>query len=217
MSYYGERDSYYGAPPQPTYDRPPYERPPYSNPPYDRPPQDSPAYDRPPYDRPPYERPPPERSFDPSRPRYEGPPYNTSPPAPSARPPPVPPPPLPLGWIQEWEPSLRRAYFVETATGRSQWESPMADAEYARGGGPPESAGYYACPPPPPPQDGGYYPPPEEKKKSSGMGKIIAGGVAGVALGAAGMALWEHEKREFFFFCVAAVSSVREGLLTDLV
>ncbi|OXN01747.1 hypothetical protein CDV58_09465, partial [Aspergillus fumigatus] len=103
-----------------------------------------------------------------------------------------------------WEPNLRRAYFVETATGRSQWETPMQDSEHARGlsGPPPESASYYASPPPPPPpQDGGYYPPPgeypppeEKKKKSSGMGKIIAGGVAGVALGAAGMALWEHEK-----------------------
>ncbi|RHZ50585.1 hypothetical protein CDV55_103430 [Aspergillus turcosus] len=49
MSHYGERDSYYGGPPQPPYDRPPYERPPYSNPPYDRPPQDSPAYNHPPY------------------------------------------------------------------------------------------------------------------------------------------------------------------------
>jgi hypothetical protein len=90
----------------------------------------------------------------------------------------------------------------------------MADGEYARGG--PESAGYYASPPPPPPQDGGYYsnPPPQEKK-SSGMGKIIAGGVAGVAIGAAGMALWEHEKSEFFPSCVAGVRFVLEcGLLT---
>jgi hypothetical protein len=84
----------------------------------------------------------------------------------------------------------------------------MQDSEHSRGlgGPPPQSAGYYASPPPPPPQDGGYYPPPggeypppQEKKKSSGMGKIIAGGVAGVALGAAGMALWDHEKRECCF------------------
>jgi hypothetical protein len=94
----------------------------------------------------------------------------------------------------------------------------MQDSEHARGlsGPPPESAGYYASPPPP--QDGGHYPPPggypppEEKKKSSGVGKIIAGGVAGVALGAAGMALWEHEKREF---CFAAVG-LCDRLLTDL-
>ncbi|KAH2144553.1 hypothetical protein KXV35_006578 [Aspergillus fumigatus] len=151
MSYYGERDTYYGGPPQPTYGRPPYDRPPYeqqqqqqppyNRPPYDIPPQDSPSYNRPPYERPPYERPPPERSpssFDPSRPRYEGPPYNSSSPAPSAQPPAIPPPPLPLGWVQEWEPNLRRAYFVETATGRSQWETPMQDSEHARGlSGPP--------------------------------------------------------------------------------
>ncbi|PKX93405.1 WW domain protein [Aspergillus novofumigatus IBT 16806] len=211
MSYYGERDTYYGGPPQPTYGRPPYDRPPTSNsntnnhpttalPTTSHPriptrttalptsvlPRALPLLLRP--------IPPPlrgttlqqllARSLRPSTPN--------------------PPPPLPHGWVQEWEPSLRRAYFVETATGRSQWETPMQDSEHARGlgGPPPESAGYYASPPPPPPQDGGYYPPagqyppPEEKKKSSGVGKIIAGGVAGVALGAAGMALWEHEKRE---------------------
>ncbi|BCS20971.1 WW domain-containing protein [Aspergillus puulaauensis] len=34
------------------------------------------------------------------------------------------PPPLPEGWIQEWDKYHQRAYFVETKTGAAQWECP---------------------------------------------------------------------------------------------
>lgn len=197
MSYYGESAGYYGSegrpPYNPGYDRPPYERPPYERPPYEE-------HRGSPYERPPYEG---ERSGS-----YDSrPPYSSAPP--SARPPHYPPPPLPYGWVQEWEPRERRAFFVETATGRSEWTLP-ADAAYgeqSRGGGepypPPVPAAY------PPHESGGYppqYPPhegyggeyPEEKKKEkSDTGKYLAAGAAGLAIGAVGGAILGHELSMF--------------------
>ncbi|KAL4954832.1 hypothetical protein BDW69DRAFT_133906 [Aspergillus filifer] len=191
MSYYGEASGYYGG------ERPPYERPPYERPPYDRPPSD-----RPPYDRPPYEG---SRSYD-SRPPY-------SPAPPSARPPQYPPPPLPIGWIQEWEPSARRAFYVETSTGRAEWTLPEA-LTYGEGsrGGP----DYYAAPPPPAPYESrgpeGYPPPGGEygggyggggeysehqEKKGSDTGKLLAAGAAGLAIGGIGGAILGHELSMF--------------------
>ncbi|KAL4976920.1 hypothetical protein BDW66DRAFT_46108 [Aspergillus desertorum] len=207
MSYYGEARDYYGERPPAAYDRPPYDRPSYDRPP---PPPERPPYERPPYEerrsydsRPPYDRPPYEgqRSYD-SRP-----PYSSAPP--STRPPSYPPPPLPIGWIQEWEPSARRAFYVETATGRTEWTLP-ADVSYSEGSrsGP---GGYYASPPPPAPAPAPGYPPQEyaapayppqgygdeyqqeEKKTHSDTGKILAAGAAGLAIGAVGGAILEHE------------------------
>ncbi|KAL4814966.1 hypothetical protein BDW67DRAFT_165035 [Aspergillus spinulosporus] len=207
MSYYGEARDYYGERPPAPYERPPYDRPPYDRPP---PPAERPPYERPPYEehrsydsRPPYERPPYEgsRSYD-SRPPYSSPP-------PSARPPSYPPPPLPIGWVQEWEPRARRAFYVETATGRSEWTLP-ADVSYgeASRSGPGE---YYASPPPAPAPAPAYppqeyaapaYPPqgqgyggeyPQEEKKHSDTGKILAAGAAGLAIGAVGGAILGHE------------------------
>ncbi|KAI0918792.1 COPII subunit, variant 2 [Taiwanofungus camphoratus] len=33
---------------------------------------------------------------------------------------------LPPGWVAEWDPNAQRYLFIETATGRSQWEAPVA-------------------------------------------------------------------------------------------
>ena len=206
MSYYGEARDYYGERPPAPYERPPYDRPPYDGaPPAERPHYERPPYERPPYEehrsyesRPPYERPPYEesRSYD-SRPPYSGPP-------PSARPPSYPPPPLPIGWIQEWEPRARRAFYVETATGRSEWTLPddVSYGEASRSG-----PGEYYAPPPPapayppqeygapayPPQDQGYGGEYQKEEKKSDTGKILAAGAAGLAIGAVGGAILGHE------------------------
>lgn len=147
-------------------------------PPYNRP------YERSPYDRPPYEE---HRSYD-LRPSYSGAP-------PSARPPQYPPPPLPIGWIQEWEPSARRAFYVETTSCRAEWTLPAdvfyGDNEQSRGSG-----DYYAAAPvpaayPPPGQEGyGEY---REKEKDSDTGKLLAAGAAGLAIGGIGGAIVGHE------------------------
>ncbi|KAJ5633326.1 hypothetical protein N7490_009665 [Penicillium lividum] len=168
--------AYYGGDP---YARPPSDRPPYDRPPYQQ------QYQQPPYDRPPYDR------------GYSGPP-------PGARPPPGPPPPLPPGWHQEWEPNARRAFWVEDATGRPQWEPPFGPGmDYSRGPpGPPEpQGGYYNAPPGPPPGaydqrgPGGYdyQQQQQQPEQKSNTGKYIAAGLAGVAIGGLGGAFIEHE------------------------
>lgn len=198
MSYYGG-DPYSRPPPGPPqpYGAPPYQQPPYGQPPqqppYQQQPYDQQGYDRPSYDRAPYSAPPPQ-----------------------ARPPPGPPPPLPQGWHQEWEPSARRAFWVEQSTGRSEWElrSQAQGSGYydgSRSVPPPASQGGYYPPPGPPPPQPGYdnrspgpyapYPPPGEpvpEKKSSNAGKYLAAGAAGLALGGIGAAIYEHES-EFLF------------------
>ena len=139
-----------------------------------------------PYARPPYERGP-----------YGGPP-------PLIRPPAVPPPPLPPGWRQEWEPNVRRAFWVEEATGRSQWEPPIVEVAYGyENRGPPGE--YYAAPPGPPPvvyeeRTTEYV---EPEKKHSDVGKYVAGGVAGLAVGGLAGAFLEHEYGEccIRFYC----------------
>lgn len=96
----------------------------------------------------------------------------------------MPPPPLPPGWFQAWEPSIQRAYFVEEPTGRSQWEPPGAG---------PYGAGEYGSPLPPGAEgEEGAYEDPEQRKKSDKK-KYLAAGAAGLALGAAGGAFIAHE------------------------
>jgi hypothetical protein len=56
------------------------------------------------------------------------------------------PPALPPGWTMQWDPSSQRNYYIETATGRTQWDAPAMS-----------SSQQYSRPPPhPPPSQGGY-------------------------------------------------------------
>jgi hypothetical protein len=102
-------------------------------------------------------------------------------------------PQLPPGWISHWDPSSQRTYYVEQATGRTQWEPPMWQ------GGPPASGpGYYqsygnAMPPGMPYQQGhdanqrGYYTDiqsQQNKGQGPGMGTVVAAGIGGAAVGA---------------------------------
>ncbi|KAJ5344294.1 uncharacterized protein N7506_002659 [Penicillium brevicompactum] len=194
MSYAPPYGDPYARPPS---DRPPYDRPPYGDP-YGRPPAD--PYARPPSDRP-YEQPP----YDGGRPAYDRGPYSAPPP--QARPPTGAPH---LLCPREWEPSARRAFWVEQATGRAQWEQPPyqpAYAGYDDGSrsvpppGPPQG-GYYAPPPGPPPvpydNRPDYYQSQEQapEKKSSNAGKYLAAGAAGLAVGGLAGAFIEHERDE---------------------
>lgn len=38
------------------------------------------------------------------------------------------PPPLPAGWIAQWDGKTKKYYFVQLSTGFSQWETPTTDA-----------------------------------------------------------------------------------------
>ncbi|KAL8282311.1 hypothetical protein RB597_009835 [Gaeumannomyces tritici] len=51
--------------------------------------------------------------------------------SPSAPGPSVAPPPLPSGWIAQWDESTRKYYYVELGTGRSQWDVPTQPAPTA--------------------------------------------------------------------------------------
>ncbi|RDW67296.1 uncharacterized protein DSM5745_09162 [Aspergillus mulundensis] len=116
---------------------------------------------------------------------------------------------------EQWEPSARRAFYVESATGRAEWTLP-ADVSYGEASRAAPGPEYgYASPPPPPaayppqgygapaPAPGGYpaqgyggeYQAPEEKEKSD-KGKILAAGAAGLAIGAVGGAILGHELAE---------------------
>ncbi|KAL4900882.1 hypothetical protein BDW74DRAFT_182465, partial [Aspergillus multicolor] len=112
-----------------------------------------------------------------------------------------------------WEPSARRAFYVETATGRAEWTLPaeVSYGEASRSGPGPEYGGYASPPPPPPsgypPQGygapGGGYPPQgyggeyqAQEEKKSDTGKILAAGAAGLAIGAVGGAILGHELTE---------------------
>lgn len=45
------------------------------------------------------------------------------------------PPPLPAGWIAQWDASSRKYYFVQLSTGASQWETPAEAAPVGGGDG----------------------------------------------------------------------------------
>lgn len=95
---------------------------------------------------------------------------------------------------------MRRAFWFEEATGRSQWEPPFPAPGYGYEGSrivpPPES--YYAPPAGPPPgfqgQRGGYYQQQREEHRRSNVGKYLAAGAAGLALGGLAGAVMEHEQ-----------------------
>ncbi|KAF8245726.1 hypothetical protein K440DRAFT_384009 [Wilcoxina mikolae CBS 423.85] len=49
--------------------------------------------------------------------------------SPNASGPSVAPPPLPTGWIAQWDPSSQRYYFVQPSTGTTQWDIPTRSSE----------------------------------------------------------------------------------------
>jgi hypothetical protein len=46
------------------------------------------------------------------------------------------PPPLPAGWIAQWDASSKKYYFVQLSTGASQWETPTEAAPVGSGATP---------------------------------------------------------------------------------
>ena len=125
-------------------------------------------------------------------------------------------PPLPPGWISQWDQNSQRYYFLEQATGRTQWEPPQqsigSHGGYAPPGGPPtgergfESHGQQGAP-------GGYYSQEtrhvvgdsqggghtevyEKKEKKDGKGGMLAAGAGGLAVGAVGGAMIGHAMGE---------------------
>ena len=51
------------------------------------------------------------------------------------------PPPLPAGWIAQWDGASRKYYFVQLSTGVSQWETPLTAAPVGGGTPTPSNAG----------------------------------------------------------------------------
>ncbi|PNY27075.1 Uncharacterized protein TCAP_02996, partial [Tolypocladium capitatum] len=107
--------------------------------------------------------------------------YYASPPTPAYQPP-SDKPPLPRGWTPLFDQQHQRWYYVEEATGQTQWEAPGYD-------------------PPPPPRGSrpgddrraygqGY----EVNKQKTGGGKggVLLGATGGLAVGAIGGALLHH-------------------------
>ncbi|KAK4129830.1 hypothetical protein N657DRAFT_661042 [Parathielavia appendiculata] len=145
---------------------------------------------------------------------YHPPPQTTPsayPTEPGPRPPPTytPPsdkPPIPSGWTPRWDDQYQRWYYVEEATGRSQWEAPGFDHSAYRGD---NRGGYgpqtpYGAPSPGydshgVPSAGGYDQTghgeyrgdhKEDKKGHSGM---LLGAAGGLAVGAVAGAVIAHE------------------------
>ncbi|KAL8923100.1 MAG: hypothetical protein Q9208_004784 [Pyrenodesmia sp. 3 TL-2023] len=126
------------------------------------------------------------------------------------------PPSLPPGWVAQWDPNSQRYYFLEQATGRTQWDPP----QHFMGshgafpppsgplGGPPGGPQGYASHDPHGPS-GAYYSQEtkhtvldshgakqqevyEKKEKKTGKGGMLAAGAGGLAVGAVGGAMIGH-------------------------
>ncbi|KAF1914207.1 hypothetical protein BDU57DRAFT_549431 [Ampelomyces quisqualis] len=80
----------------------------------------------------------PQQAYPQQQPYGQGPPP-VGPPAPMGAPPPMPP-----GWVQQWDQNSQRWYYVEQATGRTQWDPPahLPPGPYA----PPPSGAPYQAP-----------------------------------------------------------------------
>ncbi|KAI4212991.1 MAG: hypothetical protein LQ351_004335 [Letrouitia transgressa] len=138
------------------------------------------------------------------------PPYHSEPQYGYGAPPPIQqpysgaPPPLPPGWVAQWDQNSQRYYYLEQATGRTQWELPQGGPPplggYGSYGGPASGPGGYGGPAP------GYMAHSQyneytddrgevhkeyhsEEKKKSGHGGMLAAGAGGLAVGAIGGAL----------------------------
>jgi WW domain len=98
---------------------------------------------------------------------------------------------LPPGWIKQWDQNSQRWYFVEQATGRTQWEPPSVMSQ--------NYGGQSAYPPPhegsrdmyPAPHGGQYDPHHDSAKKDKGINPMGAA-AGGLAVGAVGGALVGH-------------------------
>ncbi len=126
-----------------------------------------------------------------------GAPHSDAPTIPSPAHDPANPAPPPPGWLVQFDSSAQRWFYVEQATGRTQWDPPAAPLAYGAphgaahdyyhspGHGMPPGAGGYAAHGYPP-HGGGVYEH-EKEKKSGGKGGLAMMGAAGVGLGAAGL------------------------------
>ncbi|KAI4217888.1 MAG: hypothetical protein LQ349_008969 [Xanthoria aureola] len=124
-------------------------------------------------------------------------------------------PPLPPGWIAQWDQNSQRYYYLDQATGRTQWELPQPP----QGSYPPPGAPQGSFPPAGAPMGapgydtrsapGGYYSQEtkqvvpnadgsgykatvEKKEKKDGKGGMLAAGAGGLAVGAVGGAMIGH-------------------------
>ena len=110
--------------------------------------------------------------------------------------------PLPPGWIAQWDQNSQRNYYLEQATGRTQWEPLQA----SYGGPPPPMGGGYGTAPGHGAPGGSYsqqyqqytdnhgnqHREIHEKKEKSGKGGMLAAGAGGLAVGAVGGAMVGH-------------------------
>ncbi len=87
-------------------------------------------------------------------------------------------PPLPHGWVPQWDAKYQRWYYAEEATGHTQWEAPGARGPDSRGWAPPSDQG---APPHGAPSYGGYGQGPHDSdtRGSSGYGQHGDGGYGG--------------------------------------
>jgi hypothetical protein len=102
-------------------------------------------------------------------------------------------PQLPPGWIQQWDANSQRYYYVEQATGRTQWEPPMmypggaVPGQHYEYGQPGHGDEAY--------RDSHYG---QGEQKDSHTGMALAGGAALGAVGGA-WAMHEHSKMLSYF------------------
>jgi hypothetical protein len=68
------------------------------------------------------------------------------PPSPGSDGPTYGPPPLPAGWIAQWDASSKQYYYVQLSTGASQWEKPRDPAPVGGGTPVPGSEHPYGAP-----------------------------------------------------------------------
>ncbi|KND89141.1 hypothetical protein TOPH_06217 [Tolypocladium ophioglossoides CBS 100239] len=117
--------------------------------------------------------------------------YYGAPPTPAYQPPSVMPP-LPPGWTTLFDQQYQRWYYVEQATGRTQWEAPgyvqPPPPVVSRPGNEPLAYGQGG--------QGGQGSQDDEEDKGRGTGGMLLGAAGGLAVGAIGGALIQHALSE---------------------